>query len=115
MDTMADLLQFPAALRQARSKRGLMQKTVAYSLDIDPTILCSAEKGARGPLNAQALRKLAVLFELTPFEAHNLFLAARHDRAIAALRRQGLSEIELHSISTVLSGLYARRVIDRSD
>jgi transcriptional regulator with XRE-family HTH domain len=103
---MTDLLQFPTALRQARSRRGLMQKTVAYGLNIDPTILCSAERGARGPLDAQALTKLADLLELTPIEVQDLNWAARHDRAIAALRRQGLSEIELRGISAILSALY---------
>jgi transcriptional regulator with XRE-family HTH domain len=103
---MADLLQFPSALRQARSKRGLMQKTVAHSLNVDPTILCSAEKGARGPLDAHALEKLAALFELTPVETQDLNWAARHDRAIAALRRLGLSEIELQGFSVMFSALY---------
>lgn len=104
---MADLLQFPTALRQARSKRGLMQKTVAHRLNVDPTMLCSAERGTRGPLDAHALEKLAGLLELTPIEIQDLNWAARHDRAIAALRRQSLSEIELRGVSAILSALYS--------
>lgn len=107
IDVMADLLRFPTALRQARNKRGLMQKTVAHRLNLDPTMLCSAERGARGPLDAQALEKLAALLELTPIEIQDLNWAARHDRAIATLRRQSLSELELRGISAILSALYS--------
>ncbi|WP_230178002.1 helix-turn-helix domain-containing protein [Aquabacterium sp. CECT 9606] len=103
---MADLLQFPAALRQARSKRGLMQKTVAQRLNVDPTMLCSAEKGARGPLDAQILGKLAALLKLAPDEAKDLNWAAHHDRAIGALRRHGFTDIELLGISVILSALH---------
>lgn len=103
---MADLLQFPTALKQARSRRGLMQKTVAQKLNVDPTLLCSAERGARGPLDAQALSKLAAFLDLSPLEAEELNWAARHDRAIGALRRLGLNETELSAISALLSALY---------
>lgn len=103
---MVDLLQFPTALKQARSRRGLMQKTVAKKLNVDPTLLCSAERGARGPLDAQALQNLAALLDLSPLETEDLNWAARHDRAIGALRRQGLTETELSAISAILSALY---------
>ena len=58
-----------------------MQKTVAKKLNVDPTLLCSAERGARGPLDAQALRNLVALLNLSPLEAEDLNWAARHDRA----------------------------------
>ena len=76
-----------------------MQKTVAKKLNVDPTLLCSAERGARGPLDAQALQNLAALLDLSPLETEDLNWAARHDRAIGALRRQGLTETELCVLS----------------
>lgn len=84
-----------------RVRRGLLQKTIAHELQLDPGQLCAIERGSRGPLDASMLRRAADLLELSELERQELIWAAHHDRLVAQLGQRGacLEEIELVSAS----------------
>lgn len=103
---MFNLLRFPAALRQFRTQRGLMQKTVAYELRLDPALLCAAERGTRGPLDGETLAKAAELLQLSAVEFQELSWAAHHDRILGFVRNKGASSIEMKGISAMLLALH---------
>lgn len=84
-----------------RLQRGLLQKTIAHQLCLDPGQLCAVEKGSRGPLDGPTLERAADLLELSEAERQELAWAAHHDRLVAQLRQRGacMEEIELVSAS----------------
>ena len=94
------MLRFPAALRRLRTRRGLLQKTIAHQLHLDPGQFCAVERGSRGPLDQPMLDRAAELLDLSVQERLELVWAARHDRLLKHAMREGASpeEIELMSL-----------------
>ncbi|MDE2402683.1 MAG: helix-turn-helix transcriptional regulator [Burkholderiales bacterium] len=99
---MARPLHFPNAFRAIRTRLGLLQKTVALELRVDPAVLCSIEKGARAPLDDTVLAEAARLFRLTNVELAELCWAARHDRMVSTLSNRGATDEEVELISAAL-------------
>lgn len=99
---MAHPLHFPRAFREIRTRRGLLQKSVALELHVDPAVLCCIEKGTRAPLDDQALIEAARLFGLSEVELAELSWAARHDRFVSALCHRGATTPEVALISAAL-------------
>ncbi len=95
-------LLFPPVLKQVRSSRGLMQKSVAIDLGLDAAVLCGIEKGTRGPLDDRMLQKACELFKLTNDEIDQLQWAAHHDRIIGILDHRGASKSEVALLSASL-------------
>jgi DNA-binding XRE family transcriptional regulator len=97
---MARILHFPDTFRALRVRSGLMQKTAAQELNIDPVVLCSVENGTRAPLDADAIALAVDLFRCTDQEKADLSWAAHHDRLVRLLGNRGASvqEIELVSV-----------------
>lgn len=95
------MLRFPAALRRMRVRRGLLQKTIAFQLRLDPAQLCAVERGSRGPLDKPTLERASELLALSEAERQELAWAAHHDRLVATLSQRGAcaQEIELVSAS----------------
>lgn len=97
---------FPAVLTRLRKGRGLLQKTTALELGVDPTVLCAVEKGTRAPLDDEQINRVIEVFRLSEDEAAQLRWAAHHDRLVGQLENKGATETEVAFIST---GLHALR------
>lgn len=104
--TMSQSLHFPRSFRRIRTARGLLQKTVALQLEVDPAALCAVEKGTRGPFDQKLMAKAAQLLRLTDKEHAELSWAAHHDRLIGLLRNRGASDTEIALISASLHALH---------
>jgi transcriptional regulator with XRE-family HTH domain len=109
---MVTPLQFPRAFRDIRMRRGLMQKSVALELRVDPAVLCSIEKGTRAPLDEQTLSEAARLFSLSDTELSELCWAARHDRLVSGLSQRGATTHEMALISAALFASHHLRADD---
>jgi len=60
---MVSMETFGEIIRNAREKRGLFQRQVSESIDIDLAIICKFEKGERRPTKVQ-VEKIANFFGL---------------------------------------------------
>lgn len=107
------VLRFPAALRQMRLRRGLLQKTIAYQLHLDPGQLCAVERGSRGPFDASTLERAADLLALSEAERQDLAWAAHHDRLVAQLGQRGACTEEIELISASLEAWHHLRAEER--
>jgi transcriptional regulator with XRE-family HTH domain len=107
------LLRFPGALRRMRVRRGLLQKTIAHQLQLDPGQLCAVERGSRGPLDASTLKRAADLLELSEPERQELAWAAHHDRLVAQLGQRGASPEEIELVSASLEAWHHLRADQR--
>lgn len=99
---MTVLLRFPGAFRRMRIRRGLLQKSVAYQLRLDPGLLCAIEKGARSPFDQETLERAAELLELSKTEQAELSWTAHHDRLVGLLCNRGATPAEIELISASL-------------
>lgn len=106
MNSDHSVLLFPFLLTRLRKGRGVMQKTAALELGVDPTVLCAVEKGTRAPLDAEQIKRASEVFHLSDEEAAQLQWAAHHDRLVGHLGSKGATEAEVAFIST---GLHALR------
>jgi transcriptional regulator with XRE-family HTH domain len=106
MNSDRSVLLFPLALTRLRKERGVMQKTAALELRVDPTVLCAVEKGTRAPLDDAQIKRAREVFRLSEDEAAQLQWAAHHDRLVGHLGSKGATEAEVAFIST---GLHALR------
>ncbi len=97
---------FPLVLTRLRKSRAVLQKTAALEMGIDPTVLCSIEKGARAPLDDEQIKQVIKVLRLSEEEAAQLQWAAHHDRLVGHLEHKGATEAEMAFIST---GLHALR------
>jgi transcriptional regulator with XRE-family HTH domain len=111
---MSQALHFPRSFRRIRTVRGLLQKTVALQLDVDPGALCAVEKGTRGPFDHKLLAKAAKLLLLTEDEQAELSWAAHHDRLVGLLSNRGASPMEVELISASLHALHHLRAEQRA-
>jgi transcriptional regulator with XRE-family HTH domain len=105
MNSDRSFLLFPLMLTRLRKSRGLLQKTAALDLGIDPTVLCAIEKGTRTPLDNSQINKLVDVFRLSEEEAIHLRWAAHHDRLVGHLESRGATSTEVAFISTALHAL----------
>jgi transcriptional regulator with XRE-family HTH domain len=106
MNLDRSVLLFPLVLTQLRKERGLMQKTAALELGVDPTVLCAVEKGTRAPLDDEQIKRVREVFRLSEEVVKQLQWAAHHDRLVGHLGSKGATEAEVAFIST---GLHALR------
>jgi transcriptional regulator with XRE-family HTH domain len=100
------MFRFPDALRQLRIHRGILQKTIAHHLHLDPGQLCAVEKGKRGPLDPGMLEQVAELLRLTTTEHHELAWSAHHDRLVILLSQRGASNQEVELVSASLEAYH---------
>lgn len=106
MNQDRSLLLFPATFTRLRKSRGVMQKTAALDLGVDPTVLCSIEKGTRIPLDDMQIKRAVEVFQFSEEEVSQLQWAAHHDRLVGHLGQKGATETEVEFISM---GLHALR------
>jgi len=102
MTTQNSLQLFPLTLKRLRKSRGLLQKTFAINMGLDATVLCTAEKGSRAPLDETVIEKMIEVFALSSEEADAIKWTAHHDRLIWALRQKSASDTEIEFLSTGL-------------
>ena len=108
------MLRFPTVLRRLRDRRGLLQKTFAYQLHLDPAQLCAVERGSRRPLDEPTLERAADLLELSETERRELSWAAHHDRLVTMLGQRGASAEELELVSASLEAWHHLRAEERT-
>lgn len=92
-----------------RVRRGLLQKTIAHQLQLDPGQLCAVERGSRGPLDGPTLKRAADLLELSEPERQELTWAAHHDRIVALLGQRGACPEEIKLVSASLEAWHHLR------
>ena len=100
------MLRFPEALRHLRIRRGLLQKTIAHGLSLDPGQFCAVERGSRGPLDQPRLDRAAELLDLSEKERRDLNWVAHHDRLLKHVMRDGASQEEIEFYSLGLEMLH---------
>ena len=83
----------------------MLQKTVAWQLGMDATVLCAVETGTRAPLDVEQLRKAVGLLQLTEEEVRELNWSAHHDRLVCGLEHKGASDLEIEFFSRGLQAL----------
>lgn len=77
-----NLLRLPRALRMFRTRAGLSQKALALSIGVDQAVLCAVEKGRRGSLPDEAMRRLPDAAGLSETESDQLRVESEHDRLL---------------------------------
>jgi hypothetical protein len=98
-------LLFPSLFRKVRSSRGLLQKTVAIDLGLDPAVLCCVEKGTRAPFDSATLNRATAIYKFSDAESDLLAWAAHHDRLVGSLHQRGASNVEVEFFSNGLRAL----------
>ncbi len=94
------MFRFPGVLRRLRIRSGLLQKTIAHNLRLDPGQFCAVERGVRRPFDTETIDRVAELLDLPARERHDLAWAAHHDRLVKHAMRDGATneEVELYSL-----------------
>jgi len=94
------MFRFRGALRRLRIRSGLLQKTIAHDLRLDPGQFCAVERGVRRPFDTETIDRVAQLLDLPVSDRLDLEWAARHDRLVKHAMRDGatMEEVELYSL-----------------
>lgn len=91
-------LLLPALLFAERQQRGLSQKSVAVTAELNQSTLCAFEKGRRLPPGPDVMSRLVSALGMGPEEAEYLSWAARHDQLMSHL-----SELRLQDAAMLVS------------
>ncbi len=109
------MFRFPGALRRLRIRSGLLQKTIAHNLRLDPGQFCAVERGVRRPFDAATIDRVAELLDLPARDRLDLEWAARHDRLLKHAMRDGATTEEVELYSLCLEALHNLRGEQRSE
>ncbi|TBO29301.1 XRE family transcriptional regulator [Aquabacterium lacunae] len=96
------LLRFPEELGRLRQSRKLSQKSLALTIDMDPSQLSGLERGSRPPPNPATIADIASALTLDQSELSLLEWCARHDRCVRFILEVAASPREAQLVSQVL-------------
>lgn len=78
------LLQFPAALHALRARKGMSQKALSITAQVDQSHLCGVEKNRSAPPSTAVVDRLSKALELDGPQQINFSATAVHDRILHA-------------------------------